>query len=62
MHPIFFPELYIFEPFNYDQSVATILGIGEVNNSTLTIKEAQKDVHRIDYHYRHLFFLGLAIQ
>ncbi|XP_034702936.1 beta-glucosidase 12-like [Vitis riparia] len=32
------------------------------NNSTLTLKETLKDLKRIDYYYRHLLFLQLAIK
>ncbi|XP_074282726.1 beta-glucosidase 13-like [Silene latifolia] len=37
-------------------------GIGELNNSSLSLKEALNDITRIDYHYHHLSFLREAIQ
>lgn len=37
-------------------------GVDEGNNSTLPISEALKDDTRVNYHYKHLLFLNLAIK
>ncbi|KAG2685347.1 hypothetical protein I3760_10G121000 [Carya illinoinensis] len=37
-------------------------GIDEFNNASLSLEEALRDSHRIDYHYRHLAYLDAAIK
>ncbi|KAI4345300.1 hypothetical protein L6164_012436 [Bauhinia variegata] len=45
------PEIYITEN-----------GMGDYNDPTLTIQEAKMDIRRIDYYYRHLYYLLSAIK
>ncbi|CBI24829.3 unnamed protein product, partial [Vitis vinifera] len=54
--------LYIKRKYNNPLIYITKNGFSEVNNSALQIKEALKGPMRIDYHYRHLLFLQLAIK
>ncbi|KAJ9685822.1 hypothetical protein PVL29_017759 [Vitis rotundifolia] len=54
--------LYVKRKYNNPLIYITENGISEVNNNTLTLKEALKDPQRIDYYYRHLLFLRLAIK
>ncbi|CBI24822.3 unnamed protein product, partial [Vitis vinifera] len=54
--------LYVKRKYNNPLIYITENGITEVNNNTLTLKEALKDPQRIDYYYRHLLFLQLAIK
>ncbi|RVW93573.1 Beta-glucosidase 12 [Vitis vinifera] len=42
-------------------SLANLTSISEVNNNTLTLKEALKDPQRTDFYYHHLLFLQLAM-
>ncbi|KAA8528127.1 hypothetical protein F0562_035622 [Nyssa sinensis] len=43
-------------------SQTSLTGVDEVNNSTLSLKDALVDNWRIDYHYRHLSFIRQAIK
>ncbi|XVF19215.1 hypothetical protein REPUB_Repub11eG0090400 [Reevesia pubescens] len=54
--------LYIKEKYNNPLIYITENGVGEVNNATLPLKEALNDKMRIDYYYRHLFFLQNAMK
>ena len=39
-----------------------IIGYDEYNDSTLSLQEALMDTYRIDYFYRHLYYLETAIR
>ncbi|KAK6933697.1 Glycoside hydrolase family 1 [Dillenia turbinata] len=50
---------------NYYKSPAIYItenGIGEANNSSLSVQEALKDKTRLLYHYQHLYYLSKAIK
>ncbi|WCJ40258.1 Beta-glucosidase 12 [Euphorbia peplus] len=50
--------LYIKKKFNCNPLIyITENGVDEYNNATLTLEEQLKDNMRVDYYYRHLFFL-----
>jgi len=36
--------------------------MNEYNDSTLSLEEALMDIHRIEYFYRHLYYLSSAIK
>ncbi|KNA25153.1 hypothetical protein SOVF_008790 [Spinacia oleracea] len=57
-------DLLLYMKRKYKSQVIYITenGIGEQNNSTLSLEEALVDTIRIDYHYHHLRFLREAIQ
>jgi len=38
------------------------VGIDEFNDPTLSLEESLLDTFRIDYHYRHLYYLYSAIR
>ncbi|KAK9673700.1 hypothetical protein RND81_12G184500 [Saponaria officinalis] len=48
--------------YNAQKLYITENGIGELNNSSLSLQEALVDTTRINYHYNHLSFLREAIQ
>ncbi|KAK9673696.1 hypothetical protein RND81_12G184100 [Saponaria officinalis] len=48
--------------YNAQKLYITENGIGELNNSSLSLQEALVDTTRINYHYHHLSFLKEAIQ
>ncbi|XP_021728912.1 beta-glucosidase 13-like [Chenopodium quinoa] len=54
--------LYMKDKYNSQEIYITENGIGEQNNSSLSLKEALADTIRIDYHYHHLHYLREAIQ
>ncbi|CAJ2679024.1 unnamed protein product [Trifolium pratense] len=53
--------LYTKEKYNNPSIYITENGINEYEDSTLSVKESLIDTFRIDYHYRHLFYLQYAI-
>ncbi|KAA8528129.1 hypothetical protein F0562_035620 [Nyssa sinensis] len=54
--------LHIKRKYNNPLIYITENGVDEVNNSTLSLKDALVDNWRIDYHYRHLSFIRQAIK
>jgi beta-glucosidase len=40
----------------------SLIGINEYDDPTLSVKESLMDTFRIDYHFRHLFYLRSAIE
>ncbi|KAK2975466.1 hypothetical protein RJ640_028572 [Escallonia rubra] len=54
--------LYIKEKYNNPLIYITENGVDEVNNDTLTLKEALADDMRVEYHHHHLSFLSQAIK
>ncbi|KAL9455292.1 hypothetical protein AB3S75_010661 [Citrus x aurantiifolia] len=54
--------LYIKRKYNNPLIYITENGIDEVNDPKLTLEEALVDNMRIDYYYRHLYFLQKAIR
>ncbi|VAI33739.1 unnamed protein product [Triticum turgidum subsp. durum] len=57
-------ELMLYAKRKYGNPAIYVMenGIDEGNNSSLPIREALKDPARINYHYKHLLFLNLAIK
>lgn len=51
----------VYTEFN-ERYIITYVGIDEVNDPKLPIKKAQKDIQRIDYHRRHLYYVAKAIK
>jgi len=51
VYPNFFNTLF----FNFT-------GINEYNEPSLSVEESLMDTFRIDYHYRHLYYLLSAIR
>ncbi|KAF8403882.1 hypothetical protein HHK36_011988 [Tetracentron sinense] len=54
--------IYIKERYNNPVIYITENGISEINNGTLSLKEALVDNMRIDYYSRHLLFIRRAIK
>ncbi|KAL5130108.1 Beta-glucosidase 24 [Glycine soja] len=54
--------LYTKEKYNNPLIYITENGINEYNEPTLSLEESLMDTFRIDYHYRHLFYLQSAIK
>lgn len=57
-------ELLLYTKRKYNNPAIYVMenGVDEGNNSTLPISEALKDDARVNYHYKHLLFLNLAIK
>ncbi|KAL5156784.1 Beta-glucosidase 12 [Glycine soja] len=56
------PKLSNGKPNYATDSNANLTSIDEFNDPTLSLEEALLDSFRIDYHYRHLFYLHSAIR
>ncbi|GAU49488.1 hypothetical protein TSUD_88550 [Trifolium subterraneum] len=54
--------LYTKEKYNNPSIYITENGINEYEDPTLSVEESLIDTFRIDYHYRHLFYLRSAIR
>ncbi|KAF7824060.1 beta-glucosidase 12-like [Senna tora] len=54
--------LYIKRKYNNPLIYVTENGIDEIKDPTLSLEEALMDTYRIDYYYRHLYYLQLAIK
>lgn len=54
--------LYTKEKYNNPTIIITENGMNEVNDPTLSLEEALMDTNRIDYFYRHLYYLLSAMR
>ncbi|AES86837.2 putative beta-glucosidase [Medicago truncatula] len=54
--------LYTKEKYNNPTIIITENGMNEDNDSTLSLEEALMDTNRIDYYYRHLYYVSSAIR
>ncbi|WVZ04052.1 hypothetical protein V8G54_024858 [Vigna mungo] len=54
--------LYIKREYKNPEIYITENGIDEANDPTLSLEEALMDTQRIDYYYRHLYYLSKAIK
>ncbi|KAG5139443.1 hypothetical protein JHK84_033211 [Glycine max] len=54
--------LYTKKKYNNPLIYITENGINEYDDSSLSLEESLLDIYRIDYHYRHLFYLQEAIK
>ncbi|ESW22408.1 hypothetical protein PHAVU_005G151500 [Phaseolus vulgaris] len=54
--------LYINKKYNSPLIYITENGMGDFNDPTLSVKEMLQDTYRIDYFYRHLYYLLSAIR
>jgi len=46
----------------FDLFFFTFIGVNEYNEPSLSLEESLMDTFRIDYHYRHLYYLLSAIR